>query len=249
MEINYKLIVNKDDFINADQININIELKDFSKDYNWSGLEPLSLESEKLEQVDWLKYYNERYQKEQIVIHHTVSGPGISGDLATWKNFDSHIATCVIIERDGSIKQLFNSAYWGYHLKCGNENLDKHSIAIELDNWGQLTEKNGYYYNVYNERVDVPIVYYPAGFREENIFEAYTREQLWSLGQLLLLWNKNYNIPLDYNSDMWDISQRALEGTPGIWAHVSFRSSGKWDAHPDPQLISLLKSLKKDQNL
>lgn len=212
--------------------------------YDWSNLKPLELSDPDLVQVPWVKYYKEVFDKKQIVLHHTVSGPGIQGDLNTWKKFDAHIATCMIVERDGKMNQLFSSKYWGYHTGTGRSSLDKHSIAIELDNWGQLEEKHGKLYTVYDSVVDVPTTFYPHGFRGFQIYEAYTEAQLRAVGELLLLWNKNYGIPLDYHEDMWDVSERALDGEPGIWAHVSLRPAPqKFDVHPDPNLIDLLKTL------
>ena len=213
----------------------------------WSDLKPLKLDDEDLVQVPWLKYYDDVYTKNQIVLHHTVSGPGIQGDLNTWKKYKSHIATCVIIDRDGTINQLFSSKYWGYHLGCGKPELDKHSIAVELDNWGQLEERDGKLYTVYDSVVDVETVHYALGFRGEQVFEAYPVAQLRALGELLLLWNKTYGISLNYNEDMWDVSQRALNGTNGVWAHVSYRpwpsKKNKWDVHPDPNLKSMLRTV------
>lgn len=214
----------------------------------WNDLKPLDLNDKDLKVIPWEKYYKEEYIKKQIVLHHTVSGEGIRGDLDTWVKYKSNIATCMIIERDGTINQLFSSKYWGYHLGAGKNTLDQQSIAIELDNWGQLTEKDGELYTVYKNKVDVEVVHYPKGFRGEQIFEAYSYAQLRALGEVLLYWNQRYNIPLDYNEDMWDVSQRALRGDDGIWAHVSYRpwpsTSNKWDCHPDPNLISLLKTLR-----
>lgn len=214
----------------------------------WTDLKPLDLNDEDLELVDWDKYYAQEFPKKQIVFHHTVSGPGIRGDLATWAKYKSNIATCIIIERDGNIQQLFSSRYWGYHLGAGKPYLDKTSIAIELDNWGQLQEKDGKLFTVYGSEVDVEVVHYAKGFRGEQLFEAYSIPQLRAAGELLLLWNKTYGIPLNYNEDMWDVSQKALRGDPGVWTHVSYRpwpsTQNKWDCHPDPNLISMLRTLK-----
>ena len=213
----------------------------------WSDLKPLDLKDEDLQGVDWDRYYKEKFEKKQIVLHHTVSGPGIRGDLITWKKFRSNIATCMIVERDGKINQLFSSKYWGYHLGAGKASLDKHSIAIELDNWGQLEEKNGKLLTVYNSKVDVPIVHYPLGFRGEQIFEAYSIKQLRAVGELLLFWNKRYGIPLTYRENFYDLSEDALNGEPGVWSHTSFRpwpsTKNKWDIHPDPNLLSMLRTI------
>ena len=213
---------------------------------NWTDLKPLSLDDKDLVQVPWSKYYQEKFQKTQIVLHHTVSGPGIEGDLETWKSYKDHIGTCIIIGRDGKINQLFSSAYWAWHLGCGRRNLDQGSIAVELDNWGQLHEKDGDILTSYNSKLSdsTPVTHYPTGFRGETMFESYPYEQLKALGELILLWHKAYSIPLTYNEDMWDVSPRALGGTPGIWTHVSYLPyPKKWDCHPDPNLISLLKTL------
>jgi len=231
----------------------------------WSDLKPLELDDEDLVMVDWDRYYKEAHDKNQIVLHHTVSGEGIRGDLITWKKYKSNIATCVIIERDGTIKQLFSSRYWGYHLGAGKSSLDKGSIAIELDNWGGLIlgdgkqhrfgrnedgspryklTQPGKYNAAYGNVVDVPVTHYDGGWRGFEYYESYTNEQLRAVGELLLLWNKNYDIPLTYRESMWDVSQEALNGEPGVWAHVSYRKpSDKQDAHPDPELKSLLRTL------
>ena len=226
----------------------------------WKNLTPLPNDSTNIVDVPWTKYYKVEHPKNQIVLHHTVSGPGIEGDLATWRNFTDHIATCVIIERDGKINRLFSSKYWGFHLGANNRRLDQQSIAIELDSWGPLIKGDGKlyrfsatrqivtevdkFYNIYGFKVNVPYIHYPDKFRGYEYFEAYTFEQLWSVGQLILLWRNHYGIPVNYNEDMWDVSQRALSGTPGIWSHTSYRRpSDKQDAHPQPELIKMLKTL------
>jgi len=235
--------------------------------YDWSNLKPLNTSDPDLVQVDWIKYYKVEWPKDQVVLHHTVSGPGIQGDLNTWKDFTSHIATCMIVERDGKINQLFSSKYWGYHLGAGKASLDQRSIALELDNWGGLflgdgnnkqfgknadrtpriiKTMQGKFYTVYGSVVDVPVTYYPDGFRGYYYYESYTYEQLRAIGELILLWNERFGIPLDYKEDMWDVSQKALSGEKGVWTHVSYRKpSDKQDCHPQPELIDLLKYLNK----
>jgi N-acetyl-anhydromuramyl-L-alanine amidase AmpD len=61
------------------------------------------------------------------------------------------VATCVIIDRDGTIKQGFSSKYWAYHLGLSNahfkneglsyRNLDKTSIGIETNGMGMGYQK------------------------------------------------------------------------------------------------------------
>ena len=48
---------------------------------------------------------------------------------------------------------------------------------------------------------------------------------------------------MNYN-DEWNISKKALQGTPGIWYHVNFHKQ-KSDLHPQPEIIEMLKGLSK----
>lgn len=212
----------------------------------WSDLKPINLE--KIETIDFPKnqYCQDIYEKKQIVLHHTV-GSSVEGAISEWRNTPERVATCIVIDRAGVPWQLFSSRYWAYHLKAGNENLDKHSIAIEIVNWGQLTPlSNGMYKTYYGNTVAAVAQYYPESFRGHKYFEKYTNAQIQTVGELILYWNRIYDIPIDYNENMWDISSQALSGYPGIWTHVSYRPApSKSDCHPQLELIHMLKTLKQ----
>jgi len=230
----------------------------------WSNIQPLS-DFSKIKEIPWTRYKRETYQKTQIVLHHTVSGDRITGDLKTWEQWRS-IATSIIIDRDGTINQLFSSKYWAHHIGAGSENLDKMSIGVELDNWGGLVKGNGDFiqfgkrsdgspnivktnsgdfYAAYGNKVSCPVTEYETEFRGYTYFESYPDVQLISLGELLRLWNQRYMIPLTYHPDMWQKTQNALQGMSGVWAHVSYRNpEDKQDAHPQPELIEMLKTIE-----
>ena len=53
---------------------------------------------------------------------------------------------------------------------------------------------------------------------------------------------KVYNIPLDYNEDICNLTPRAFKGEAGIFTHNSVRPD-KVDIYPHPKLIEMLKSL------
>ena len=235
----------------------------------WEDLKPLDLS--KIETIDFpeSEFYKEEYVKKQIVIHHTISGNGVEGDINTWEDDPSKVGVCIIIDRDGIPWQLFSSKYWAYHLGIGIKKLERQSLGIELDNWGWFIPgdnttkqfgKNpdgspkfiytvvGKYYTYYGNSVTVPMQFYETAFRGYHYYEKYTEKQLRTLGELLLYWRLRYNIPLTYNSDMWDVSPRALSGDTGVWTHVSYRPMPeKSDAHPQPELIEMLKTLDKIQ--
>jgi hypothetical protein len=134
--------------------------------------------------------------------------------------------------------------------------LDPNCIGIEIDAMGGLTQgPNGKWYPTGWDKVArkvIPltgykpienVILYDKPFRGFTAFERYTDEQIETVRRMLLHWNGKFGIPLDYNEDMWDISKRALSGEPGIFAHTSYRYD-KSDAHPQPELIQMLKGLK-----
>ena len=201
------------------------------------------------------QYFRESYPKSQIVLHHTASGRGINGDFRYWLNDPKRIATCIIIDYYGKIYQLFSSMYWGYHLGIKKSvfkkydlpyvNLNKTTVAVEIDSWGWLTKaEDGRFISYTNKEIpEKEVIEYPDGFRGKKYYQKYSEAQIRTVAQLLIYWNKRYDIPLDYNEDMWDVSVNALKGKRGVYTHASYRSD-KFDCHPDKGLIKMLKSLK-----
>lgn len=204
------------------------------------------------------QYFREETKKTQVVLHHTVSGQSVEGDIAWWRSTADRVGTAIIIGWDGKIYQTFSSIYWGHHLGVkanNNKALNMGSIGVEIDSWGGLIKYKGFWYpakwdeklkkNVANTSVVAikNVQEYKEGYRGYYGFEKYTNAQIESLRKLLVFWNEKYNIPLDYNSDMFDVSQDALSGKAGIWSHTSFRSD-KSDVTPQPELIEMLKNLK-----
>jgi hypothetical protein len=207
---------------------------------------------DRLYQTDFQQdnYFKEQSSKNQIVLHHTAGRDNARGMYNYWGDSNTKIATCVGIQDDGNVYQGFHSSYWGYHLGVSGNTLDKRSVAIEICNWGGLKKKNGKYYAWPDDysSVTVPeekVIEYPQGFRGFKYYERYTIEEIKSLRLLILLWAEDYNICLNYNSDMWQKNDRALTGENGIWTHVSYRDAQeKQDCHPQPELITMLKKLK-----
>lgn len=226
----------------------------------WENLKPIELSKVKSVDFPEEQYYPIETPKTQLVLHHTVSGPGINGDVGTWLGDTSHVGTTFIIDRDGTPYQLFSSKYWIHHLgvtkdilqpygfadlQSRNVLLNQGSIGFELDNWGFLTKgADGKFKAAYGNVVDVPIQEYPNLFRGQRYYEKYTNAQIQTTGELLLYFHNKFGIPMDYNESMWNMSKDALSGKPGIWAHVSYRPD-KSDLHPQPEMIEMLKSLKK----
>ncbi len=214
------------------------------------------------------QYYKEVHPKNQIYLHHTVSGDGFDGDIGSWKNTPEKVATCIVVERNGDIIQCFSSKFWAHHLGVTSKELQKNgipsnrnlelnqcSIGIEIDSWGGLVkDTDGQFYPATwdgkkfapNKKVkaipSVNVVEYPKGFRGFYCFEKYTPQQIQAVKDLLVYWCDFYKIPKVYNADMFDVSKNAYNKTAGIYTHVSVRSD-KSDIHPQAEIISMLKSL------
>lgn len=207
--------------------------------------------------------------KKQIVLHHTVSGRGVMGDINWWLSDSKRIATSKIIDWEGKIYQCFYSKYWAHHLgvtanqlksygfsdfNTRNETLNKHSIGVEIDAWGGLIEhKKNWYPAIWDDKLkkNVPnlkikpienVYVLDKPYRGFYGFEKYTDKQIQTLGELLTYYCDEYKIPRKYNEDMWDVSLGALKGESGIWSHTSYRPD-KSDVFPQPSLIKMLKSL------
>lgn len=199
------------------------------------------------------QYFQEEIGKKQIYLHHTASGPKAASVWNWWITDKARIATCVVIDASGEILQGFSSKFWAYHLGMKNshfgvhglpfKNLDKISIGIEICNWGQLVLKDGKFYNYVNKEVSADkVCTLDTPYKGYKYFEDYTDAQIESVKQLLTLWKERYNIPINYNEDIWGITKRALNGEAGVFTHNSVRPD-KIDVYPNPKLIEMLKSL------
>ncbi len=213
-------------------------------------------------------YFREIQQKKQIFIHHSVSHPNPADVIENWRSKGPRIGACLCVAgkpysnaasyKDGQIYSAFPSKYWAMHLnthvstneiparfkdRFHTRALEKSSIAIMLCNAGALSWENGKFYTAY--RTTVPedqVIEYIDKFRNHRFYHKYSENQIESLSKLLLYLCEVYSIPKTYQADMWDISDRALRGTPGIFSHVSVRSDIS-DVHPQPDLIEMLSAL------
>jgi N-acetyl-anhydromuramyl-L-alanine amidase AmpD len=207
-------------------------------------------------------YTQKEYKKKQICLHHTVSGEGYSGDVATM--FKRGYVVAYMIERNGNIHQFYDEKFSGTHLGIPAETfssrgipyqkLDFSCIGIELDSWGQVLPVRDKFYPVKWEngkfvpRLDcAPLSNYPESYctkyRGFEFYERYTPQQLASLERLLTFLMSKHEIQNNYMSDMWDVCNRALKGYEGVFSHTSYRKD-KFDVHPQPELVNLLKSLR-----
>lgn len=209
--------------------------------------------------ISFNEYVPYETKKNIVVLHHSAGWDNARGMFEWWKN-DKYKGVCTAygITDNGEIFEGFDPKYWGFAINAGGGNvaakyktpahdrfLNSQAIQIEICNWGALTEKNGKLYSWANVEVNPSkAIYYSGGFRGFKWFERYTDAEIESVKNMLIWFHEEFGIDLEYHPDMWDVSTKALDGAPGIWAHVSYRPD-KSDLHPQPEMIAMLKSLNE----
>lgn len=208
--------------------------------------------------------HHQVFKKKQIYIHHTVSNGNPINVCNWWEQREmmtnEKVGTAYVIAgrntstiaeyKDGAIYSPFPDKYWAAHLgsitrpsgikTLSASELHKHSIAIELCNWGWLSEVNGKYYSD-KAKIIPPDEVIALDYRGKQYYQLYTDAQIESLRTLLLYLTDKYDIPRTY-FPMFGICPEALQGKPGIFSHTSVRKD-KCDCAPQPKLLSMLQSL------
>jgi N-acetyl-anhydromuramyl-L-alanine amidase AmpD len=195
------------------------------------------------------QYYQEESPKKQIVIHHTVSNGNAKNVIAWWGKTPARIGVAFVIDREGIIHQCFSSKHWAHHLgikSAKNKQLNQQSIGIELCAWGSLKRsylKSGIVAQFTSSTGTIvpsnEVIELEKPFRGSKYYQKYTDKQLKTLQLLLNYLCETYNIPKTYNADMWYYSRSAMNGSPGIWTHVSYRKD-KSDCFPQSDLVEML---------
>lgn len=215
------------------------------------------------------QYYKEDCSalKKIIVGHHTAGANGAANTIHGWQFTSDRVGTSFVIsrgtktEKDGQIFQAFGSKYWAFHIAFSKntnkvpakyhdfnyeKEIAKSSIGIEICNWGNLLkDKDGNFRNYVNDIVPAnEVVTLDKPHRGYLYYHAYSDAQLASFKDLLIYLCDKYNIPKKFNSDMFDINLKALDGEAGIWTHVSFRAD-KFDLSPQPNLIKMFQEIEQ----
>lgn len=199
-----------------------------------------------------IEYFMQEREKDLIVYHHTVSAVGKY--VADWFKHDmgkSRVAVAYVVEKDGTVYQLFDDKYWGYHTGTGNHNrIDERSVAIEVVNEGPLHYRkgDGFYWWIdaqYPEgkyRYSGEVVEVCPKYRGVEYFAGYTDAQVDSLlkltGQIM---DKHPGI-LPKFSDEFEFDKKYFSYS-GIIMHVNVRKD-KSDLSPAFDLKKVNNFLK-----
>ncbi len=223
------------------------------------------------EKIGKKNYFREEFPKRQIYLNHSISHPHPRFMVDRWVNSPYKIASCFLIAgkpypneehyEDGQVHQCFHSKFWALHLgvhaktnkvaevfkrKEHTRTLEKHSISVMLCNAGALSWENGRFYAPFRKVIpEEQVIEYPDPFRGNRFYHRYTDAQIASLGQLLLYLGEQYDIPLQYHSEIWEVSAPALQGAPGLYTRCSVRTDVN-GCHPQPELIEMLANLTEN---
>ena len=192
-------------------------------------------------------YTKENTKKTRICLHHTVSSPfSIDGDVATFMS-QRNIATHYIISGDGTVYQLIPENYWAYHLGTklsNNTQLNKETIGIEIDTWGQLTREGDSFITAYKSKLDskIPVETLNERFRGSLYYQEYYDAQIDALKLLLKKLSLDHEIPLEGLNQTLNFELLNNFDKPGLYSHSNFRDD-KSDVYPAKKLIAMLKTL------
>jgi|TARA_R110000787_G_scaffold133098_4_gene245390 hypothetical protein len=163
------------------------------------------------------EYYSTESEKNTIVLHHTAGSHRPDWVISSWDRDRSkggrplRVATQFVIggkstrngdtEWDGVIVQALPVEMWAHHIGTKNSNnvqLNKHSIGIEICNYGPLTKtKNGEYFTYVNSKVpEEDVINLGKNWRGYSYYQKYTEKQIESLKFLIEKYSVEYDIDI-----------------------------------------------------
>jgi N-acetyl-anhydromuramyl-L-alanine amidase AmpD len=184
------------------------------------------------------QFVDEARTKDLLVLHHT-AGASARSTFNFWRDTPPRIATAYIVERDGTIFEVFDPRFWAFHLGVvgdGNR-IDRRSIGIEIASEGALSKDGDDFFafrapgsDSGGSRFEGEVLTLDEPYRNESHFAAYTREQVDSVIELV-----------DHLCSVFGILRRtpadplafdpANVGFRGVSGHHHVRSD-KTDLHP-----------------
>jgi hypothetical protein len=203
------------------------------------------------------EYFAEPEPKSGIALHHTVSGTAHAA-IAWWRSDATssgkprRVATAYVIDRDGTIYELFDPTHWAFHLgvpwpDAERVAFEKRFIGIEIASEGALTEVEGrlYAYDIVDPVFMKPhaeALECPALYRGYKWFDRYEPRQLQALGALVDQLCRRFAIPRVYPEQPFVYYGERLKAFQGVIGHANVRLD-KSDPAPDPALWQTLEAV------
>jgi len=200
-------------------------------------------------------------KKEFLFLHHTAGGHNPYQVVDMWANDDrGKIGTEYVLggqaasngnsKYDGKVIQCLPSGAYGWHLgDNGSMHMHKHSVGIEVCNFGYVVNGKTYAKTL----VDLQqIVTLPQAFRGYKTWHKYSDLQISTLRNLILFIANRDNIDVrkglieeirKHGAAGFEWNENAYYGkVKGMWTHTNTRKD-KVDMFPQPELIDMLLSI------
>lgn len=190
------------------------------------------------------QFVAEETPKDLVMLHFT-AGASADGAFNSWTATEARVATAYILDRDGTIYELFDPRFWAFHLgipgaASANYKHDKRSVGIEIVNVGPLKENNGnlcWWPDNFSKKWCTPAdtdKYVKASYRGFSHYAAFTEAQYASLGPLVRHLCERFSIPMT----LPPAAQRTQADPAGFYktftgiaSHQNFRAD-KFDVGP-----------------
>ncbi|HQI42433.1 MAG TPA: N-acetylmuramoyl-L-alanine amidase [Ignavibacteriaceae bacterium] len=188
------------------------------------------------------EYFQEKTKKELIVLHHTVSCTAKSS-IDWWQQDKGgmRVATSYVVDKDGTIYQLFDDSFWAYHIGKGSTKYhNQRSIGIEIVNEGPLEDKTGEGLFWFDGRARFNGVPYYHSWRGEYAWAPYDDVQFNAVVELCHYLCKYHDIPKIVLTDY--LFKPSYKVHHGIASHHNL-SVDKTDVSPAFNLLKFKEML------
>lgn len=206
--------------------------------------EPAALAIDRTYRLPVDQYFPEPTLKSLIVLHHTVGGSWRS-TFDWWRTTPERIGTAYLVERDGTIFEVFDPRSWAYHLglRGAGSRVDRRAIGIEICSEGGLTPSGPdlHSFGAIAERTIFRGEVYDHGlpWRGFRHFAAYAPPAVESVVRLVDHLCSEHGVPRRTPADHLSFVA-ALYDFEGIVGHHHLRAD-KSDVHPGFPWASLVK--------
>jgi N-acetyl-anhydromuramyl-L-alanine amidase AmpD len=193
------------------------------------------------------QYFPQTTEKRTIVLHHTVGGSARSTykwwctDRQAATGEERRVGTAYLVERDGTIYEVFPPECWAYHIGLGDGPLERRTIGIELCSEGGLVRRVDDLWGIGQSLGPVDKLFesgrayhIPQGWRGFTWFDHYDEPQIQATCQLVRWLCQQFHIP----SAMPRATEWLSPANPKRWAefagviHHALLRSDKSDLHP-----------------
>lgn len=198
----------------------------------------MDLQINRTKRLNNVQFYPQVIKKTQIFWHHT-AGTNADGAIAWWNQTPEHVGVAYVIDRDGTIYEVFDPKCWAYHLgipasKGGDGKDDQDSIGIEIVSAGWV-----------NKEIDGTFTFYPLfpnksggqkipasdvwdlgegnEWRGYRYFQKYSDKQIDSLINLTKKLVEDFGIEIQPSlKDFWVYNKDVItKHLPGLWSHTT----------------------------